>query len=116
MVLHVFSYVDPAASNSPLLAPIAIETALINNQRLRDQHGPMLRVSYSALNELLLLELSGQDFISDHSFVVRPRATYTINDRMKVIVGADFFSGRRDSFFGQLKPNSGFLSEWRYSF
>jgi hypothetical protein len=115
-ILHVFSYEDPATITDPVIASVAAETALVNNQRLRTQHGPMLRVSYSLSNDTLSLEMTAQDFISDHSFVVRPRVKYAINDRVNLLVGADIFYGSSRSFFGQLKPNNGFLSEIRYSF
>ena len=115
-VHHVFSYRDPAFGSSPTIEYIAIKTAMLNNQRVATQHGPALRIGYTTLNDALLIEATGLIFLSDQSFSLRPRVTYAISDRMKFVAGGDIFTGPRDSYFGQLRRNTTFLSEIRYEF
>ncbi len=112
----VFSYKEPAYGAYSPLTRLAVETALLNNQRLRVQHGVAVRIGYTTLNDTLNLEMSALAFFTDGSFVLRPRATYAVNDHVKVTAGADIFQGGRDSYFGQLKKNTLFLTEIRYSF
>ena len=116
VMMQVFSYADPAAGFNPAIGAIATEASLLNNQRRRFQHGPALRIAYTTLNDTLLLEASALAFISDRSFAVRPRATYAITDHLKLVTGADVFTGPKNTFFGQLRRNTTFLSELRYGF
>ena len=44
------------------------------------------------------------------------KATYALNDHVQLAAGADIFSGPKDTFFGQLRRNTTFLSELRYAF
>ena len=113
---QVFAYADPARGPDFTLNQIAIKTSLLNNQRLRIQHGPAVRIGYTALNDTLTLEVSALAFLSDGSYAVRPRATYALTDHVRLIAGADVFRGTQDSYFGQLQKNTLFFSEIQYSF
>ena len=116
VMVQVFSFADPANGLSPALGALATEAALVTNQRLRFQHGPALRIAYTTLNNALVLEASALAFVSDRSFAVRPRATYALTDRVKLLAGADIFTGPKNTYFGQLRRNSTVLSEIRYAF
>jgi hypothetical protein len=48
--------------------------------------------------------------------VISPRATYAINDNLKVSIGADVYRGPADSVFGLLRANSLEFGELGYSF
>ena len=116
VLMHTFSYTDPGMGFAASVAAVATEAALLNNQRLRVQHGPALRVGYTMLNDTLLLEVSALAFLSDHSLAVRPRSTYAITDRLKLISGADLFTGPKNTYLGQLRRNTTVFTEVRYSF
>lgn len=100
----------------PVLARIADENALLNNQLIRIQAGPTLRITHTALNDALILELSVAIFGTDSSFFIRPRATYLVTDSVKIKFGADVYFGPPMSYFGYLHNNSGFLSEISFDF
>jgi hypothetical protein len=51
-----------------------------------------------------------------HEFVVRPKASYAVTDRLKVTAGADFFRGDTPSFFGRLRETSTAYVELRWDF
>jgi hypothetical protein len=49
-------------------------------------------------------------------YTVRPKVSYAFTDRVKGVVGADFFRGDRRSFLGNLRDNSTAYAELRWSF
>lgn len=113
---QVMSFNDPSASLDPLRAYIFRKAALVNNQGRETQYGPAIRMAYTGLNDTLTLELTAMYFVSDHSFAIRPRSTYALTDSVKLSIGADFFNGPSNSYFGQLRRNTTFLSELRFNF
>lgn len=111
-----FSPVSGPASGGQVAEAVATKAALLNNQLRAFQHGPSLRITYSAWNDTLQLEALGAAFFSDGGYYVRLRGTYAITDQIKASIGADFFEGPARSYFGQLRHASGFLSQIRYEF
>lgn len=67
--------------------------------------GITLRVSNRFLNEQLKVELSSILDTQKHSYVIRPRITYAVNDEIKITTGADVFSGIEQSYFGIRENN-----------
>lgn len=67
--------------------------------------GITLRVSNRFLNEQLKVELSSILDTQKHSYVIRPRITYAVNDQIKITTGADVFSGIEQSYFGIRENN-----------
>lgn len=67
--------------------------------------GITLRISNRFLNEVLKVELSSIFDTQNHSYVVRPRVTYTLNDQIRISMGADAFSGIEQSYFGVRENN-----------
>jgi hypothetical protein len=113
---HVFDYVDPIAIADPFARQVAVKTALINNQLNRNQHGASLRLSYTMLQDNLMLELQTAGFFTDRSWTVRPKLTYAVTDNLKILAGLDLFFGETESFLGQLKENRTLFIELRYWF
>ena len=78
--------------------------------------GASLRVSHTWLNETLEAEVGNIVTFTRLDFAVRPKVTYSLTDRWKVVVGGDIFRGERRSFFGRLRDNSTAYAELRWSF
>jgi hypothetical protein len=116
VVHYVTDYSDPRLGPASLTQAVAVQGALVNNQLVQTQHGPTLHVQYYAFNDTLMLELQAAGYASDGSSVVRPKASYAITDNLKATVGADFFFGTADSFYGQLKKNRTGYFELKYGF
>ena len=84
------------------------------NQKSTDFHAGSGRVSYKMFNETLKLELALAGWFDNG--LIRPKVTYAISDSLRAILGAEFYEGEKDSFFGRLKDvSTGFL-ELRYLF
>lgn len=117
---YLFRYVahhrSPVDIADPIQRSVATEQAVVANQLDRVQHGASLRVSHKWLNETLEAEVGGIMTFTRLDFVVRPKITYAVTDRWKVVVGGDVFEGQRRSFFGRLRDNSTGYAELRWSF
>jgi len=115
-VLRVVSqFQDPEAVAGPAQA-VALEQALINDQLDEVKHAVALRVATSWVNETLRAEVSAIVAPARHEFVVRPKASYAVTDRLKVTAGADIFRGDTPSFFGRLRETSTAYVEVRWDF
>ena len=115
-VLRVVSqYRDPEAVSGPLRA-VALQQALINDQLDEVKHAVALRIASTWLNDTLRTEVSAIVAPARHEFVVRPKASYAVTDRLKVTAGADFFRGDTPSFFGRLRDTSTAYVEVRWDF
>ena len=67
--------------------------------------GVTLRLSNRFFNEQLKVELASILDTQKHSYVIRPRITYAVNDQIKITMGADIFSGIEQSYFGIRENN-----------
>ena len=115
-VLRVVSqFQDPEAVTGPAGA-VALEQALINDQLDEVKHAVALRIGTSWLGETLRAEVSAIVAPARHEFVVRPKASYAVTDRLKVTAGADIFRGDTPSFFGRLRETSTAYVEVRWDF
>jgi hypothetical protein len=113
---HVTGFSDPAGIADPLQRQIALQSALVSNQRDRTEHGLSLRVSHRWLNDTLEAELVGVISVTRGDTVWRPKLAYAISDNLKLTVGADLFRGSRDTYFGRLHDNSGAYAELKLAF
>ena len=117
---YLFRYV--VRHRSPVDVPdgvargVATEEALVANELDEIQHGASLRISQKWLNETLEAEVGSIVTFTRLDFAVRPKVTYSVTDRWKVVVGGDIFRGERRSFFGRLRDNSTGYAEVRWSF
>ena len=70
------------------------------------ERGLTLKVSERFLNDLLKVEASGIFDLSNSSRLLRARASYAINDAVKLSAGVDGFNGKAQSYFGSRRKNS----------
>ena len=110
---RIAHYEDPFAVGGPLQA-LAVQQALISNQRDAEQVGATFRVSKKWWNDTLEAEVSAIAWFVHGDSLVRPRLKYAWTDRLKTTLGADFYRGPADSFFGNLRDLSTAFVEVRY--
>lgn len=97
-------------------AGVAELQGILNSQTTRVQHGASFRVSYKWLRETLEGECAAAGFLGPDGLALRPKVTYAVTDRWKVLVGAELYRGDSVSVFGLLRPNSTAFLEARWSF
>lgn len=112
----MFLYRSPLEIPDPLQQSVTIQQAVATNQFDRVQHSASLRISHKWFHETLEGEVAGVLSFTRLGYVVRPKVTYALTDRWKVVVGADVFRGDRLSFFGNLRDNFTVYAELRWSF
>jgi hypothetical protein len=113
---YVTGYTDPNSIPDPLQRALALQAAVISNQRDQTEHGITVRVSHRWLNDTLEAELLGVISSPRGDSGWRPKLTYAISDNLKFTVGADLFRGPRDSYYGRLRENSGVYAELKRLF
>lgn len=107
---RVFGHVDPRGLANPIDRAVASQSAAVNNQLDRTQHGVTVRVARKWLQDTLDFELASIVYLNIGDAAIRPRLTYAINDRMRVTAAADIFVGPRLSYFGRVRDlSAGFL-------
>jgi hypothetical protein len=89
---------------------------VISQQTRRVQHGASARVSYKWMHDTLEAEVAAAGYAQPRGYVLRPKVTYAVNDRMKVLLGGELYRGDAASAFGMLRHNSGGFAEMRWSF
>ena len=116
-VLRVISeFQDPFAVANPVERSVALQQALINDQLDEVKHAVAVRVSTTWLNETLRTEVAAIVSPARQEFVVRPKVTYAVTDRLKLTAGTDIFRGETPSFFGRLRDTSTTYLEVRWDF
>jgi len=110
---RIAHYEDPFAVSGPL-QPLAVQQALISNQRDPEQLGATVRISKKWWNDTLEAEVSAIAWFVHGDSLVRPRLKYAWTDRLKTTLGADFYRGPADSFFGNLRDLSTAFAEVQY--
>ncbi|MEO8040255.1 MAG: DUF1302 family protein [Betaproteobacteria bacterium] len=111
---RIAHFEDPFAVSGPL-RQLAVRQALLANQRDAGQAGATFRVSRKWRNDTLEAELSGIMWFVHGDSLVRPRLRYAWTDRLKTTLGADFYRGPGDSFFGSLRDLSTAFVEVQYN-
>jgi hypothetical protein len=94
---------------------VAAQQAVLSSQTRQTQHGASARVSYRWFHDTLEAELAAVGYGAPRGAALRPKITYAVSDRMKVLVGAEIFRGEASSAFGMLRDNSGGFVEVRWS-
>lgn len=100
----VRSYQDPGSVPAAQKS-FALALDRLNSEFAAREWGMTFRVSNRFLNDRLKLELAGISDITNQSLVLRPRASHAFNDSLKLGVGADYFRGQKQTFFGARKKN-----------
>jgi hypothetical protein len=117
---YLFRYVTDFARAEPPDSPAARfvtdQQAILSSQARRIQQGASARVSYRWLHDTLEAELAGSGFAFPKGIALRPKVTYAVSDRLKLLAGAEIYRGESSSVFGILRANSGGYVEARWSF
>lgn len=85
---------------------IDLATDRLNSEFDAREWGLTTRISDMFFNERLKLEMSAVIDLTGSSYVIRPRASYSLTDSVKLLTGVDYFQGSRQSYFGIRKNNS----------
>ncbi|MBL7716319.1 MAG: hypothetical protein JNL01_12710 [Bdellovibrionales bacterium] len=113
---HVFKFQNVREIADPNTQSMAVQQNLISNQLRNNQLGISFRPSYKFFNETLEVEAAYVQWFYNPGGLLRPKATYAVNDHLKAIAGGEVYFGQRDSFFGRLQDVSSVFTELRYSF
>lgn len=105
-----------ATAASPFADAIASQQAALSGQTRRHSHGASGRVSYQWLHDTLEGEIAAAGYARPWGLTLRPKVTYAVSDRMKLLIGGELFRGDAASVFGILRSNSGAFAEVRWSF
>jgi hypothetical protein len=107
---HILDYADPRQLIDPIDRAIASESAAVNNQLDRTQHGMTARIAHKWLQDTLDFELATIVYFNTGDAAIRPKLSYAINDNLRLTAGADIFVGPRLSFFGRVQDlSAGYL-------
>ena len=112
----VENFTPPGSSASRFENLVALQHAALSGQARRHQHGASARISYKWLHDTLEAEVAAAGYARPRGGTLRPKVTYAVSDRMKVLVGGELYRGDAASVFGILRDNSGAFAEVRWSF
>ncbi len=98
-------HLDPRSLPAPL-RPVATALNQLNREFSRREQSMTLRLTQRLRNERLKLEWAGIFSLDDGSGILRPRLTYQIDDRFKIVMGVDRVYGRDDTTYGVRRKNS----------
>ncbi len=102
--------------NDPFQRAVSSANQIVFNQQDCTNYGMSARVSKKWFNDTLEAEIRALlNFYRTNSYV-RPLITYTFTDHIKGSIGAEYYSGPQDSFFGSMKSIKGMFAELRYNF
>jgi len=93
---------------------LARQIEILANQKIRNFHAASTRVGYKMFHETLEAELALVGWFNNG--LIRPKITYSFSDQWRGILGAEFYAGDNESFFGRLKQVSSVFLEARYLF
>ena len=113
---YLAHFESPGSSGSPFVDLVAQSQAALSGQTRRHQHGASARVSYKWFHDTLEAEVAAAGYARPRGGVLRPKITYAVSDRMKLLVGGEFYRGNAASVFGILRDNTGGFAEIRWSF
>jgi hypothetical protein len=112
----VRNFASAPATAPPFVHFVALEEAGFSNQARRVQNGATLRLSDKWRHDTLDAEIAAVAYAAPRGVAIRPKASYAVSDRLKVVAGADLYRGDASSLFGILRDNSGAYLEFRWSF
>lgn len=107
---------DLASIGDPNKRNIASVNAILFNQKSEYKFGSTIRIGKSWLNDTLQTELLAFNYFSPTTGYCRPLLNYAIQDDINITVGAEFYFGKANTYFGSLKPMQGVFTELKYTF
>ena len=112
----VTDFEPPASPEEPFADAVARQQAALSGQTRRHSHGASARLSYKWLHDTLEGEIAAAGFRRPWGVTVRPKVSYAVSDRMKLVIGGELYRGDAASTFGILRDNSGVFAEVRWGF
>ncbi len=103
---RIFDFGDLNLVQSPIARAVALQSAAVNNQLDHTQNGLTFRVARKFFADTLDVELAALGFFETGDAAIRPKLTYSINDRLRFTAGADIFVGPSLSYFGRVRSLS----------
>lgn len=113
---HVLDYQSLNAVTDPGTRALAEQVTINSNQVAETFGGLSFRPSYKMWNETLEVELAFVMWAKYSDSLLRPKATYAINDSWKLILGGEIYNGPANSFWGRLEKASTVFTELRWLF
>jgi hypothetical protein len=113
---RIFDYSDVRALANPIDRAVASQSAAVNNQLDRTQHGMTGRIAHKWLQDTLDFELATIVFLQTGDAAIRPKLSYAINDHIRITAAADIFVGPSLSFFGRVRALSGGFFQINFGF
>lgn len=113
---QIFDFSDARTIANPIDRAVASQSAAVNNQLDRTQHGMTARVAHKWLQDTLDFELATIFYFQTGDAAIRPKLSYAINDRLRISAAADLFVGPRLSYFGRVRDLSGGFFQINYGF
>jgi hypothetical protein len=113
-VKSVVNWKDTSAISDQNQRTLANQVNILSNQDAPTYHSASLRLAAKFLNETLDTDLVFAGWFNNG--IIRPKVTYSYSDRTRFIVGAEFYRGESQSFFGRLQNLSSGYLEFRYLF
>lgn len=95
-----------APPGSPVQADIQLAQGLLSNELDRTQYGVTFRYARPLFSSRADLDVFAVWAQPRNDWMLRGRLRYALNDAMRLSVGFDLFRGPRQSFLGNLRPNS----------
>lgn len=113
---RIRSYANPYALVDPGQRFLAVQNAITDGQQDRLSQGGSLRIAKKWLGESLQGELLISYNRTRKDYLARPTLSYAFDDSTQATIGAYYFDGRDDSFFGRKRADRRLFAEIRYSF
>lgn len=113
---HISSFRDINTIADPLIREVAIQQSIFSNQQDKFQQGMSLHISNKWLNEALEIQLATVYSFTRRDYILRPKLIYAFDDHWKGTLGANWYRGDSDTYFGMLRYRSTVFGEMRFSF
>lgn len=113
---RVLGYRNPERLTDLLLREIAQQQAAASNQTEGFQQGMTFRLAWNWANYTWQAETSGIYILTNHARYWHGKLQHALNDRWRLEMGFDRYSGPTYSITGRLKDNSTLFAELRYGF
>jgi hypothetical protein len=111
----------PDFIKEPLLASLDLElrkrNQILFSQRAQVQHLATLRIEWLTLHDTMSLSALGMLNFTTKESLLFPKLSYKMSDAMSTAIGAELYSGPKDTLFGAIEAElSAGYAELRYAF
>ncbi len=116
IVRHTPAFAAADASMAPSRQWAAGQNAIVHGQQKRTTYGMSARVVAEWLNDTLQTEILAVANFSPGNWFARPMLTYAVSDRTKLRIGAEYYTGASDTYFGSLERNRTAFVDLQFSY